>query len=127
MLDTDSVSFAFRGEGRIATRIAEHAPSELCVSAITVAALRYGAERRRSARLHDLIDALTGNVVVLPFDEACASRFGLLASELAAKRSSIGEFDTMIAAHALTVGATLVTNNVKDFNRVRGLHVENWS
>lgn len=82
MLDTDSVSFALRGEGDVGARILEHRPSELCVSSITVAELRYGASRRNSAKLHQLIDAFTANVAVMPFDEACAARFGEVASKL---------------------------------------------
>lgn len=126
MLDTDSVSFALRGQGRVAARILEHRPSELCISALTLAELRYGASRRSSAKLHDLIDAFTANVAVMPFDEACAAQFGVVASVLAERGSPIGEFDALIAAHAIALELTLVTNNVKHFSRVAGLHVENW-
>lgn len=126
MLDTDTVSFALRGQGGVGARIVKHRPSELCVSAITVAELRFGATRRKSAKLHALIDAFTGNVPVLPFDEACAVEFGRIANELAERGSPIGDFDVLIAAHAVTLNLTLVTNNVKHFHRVRRLKVENW-
>lgn len=127
MLDTDSVSFALRGEGGVGARILEHRPSELCLSSITLAELRYGAPRRRSAKLHSLIDAFVSNVAVLPFDDACADAFGVLAAQLAARGTPIGEFDVLIASHALTVDATLVTNNIRHFARVRDLRVENWT
>ena len=55
MLDTDTVSFALRGQGRVGTRLLEHRPSELCISSIALAKLRFGAEARRSRRLHRLI------------------------------------------------------------------------
>ena len=126
MLDTDTVSFALRGQGRVAETIVAHRPSELCISAITVAELRFGATRRKSAKLHALIDAFTGNVAVVPFDESCAAEFGLIARELAERGSPIGEFDALIAAHAMALEVTLVTNNVKHFNRIKGLKVENW-
>lgn len=126
MLDTDSVSFALRGQGRVAARILEHRPSEICISAITLAELRYGAARRKSARLHDLIDAFSLNVAVMPFDEVCATRFAAVAAELAERGSPIGEYDALIAAHAVALELTLVTNNGKHFSRVAGLHVENW-
>ena len=126
MLDTDTVSFALRGEGRVAAKIVEHRPSELCVSAVTVAELRYGASRRNSEKLHALIDAFTRNVAVMPFDETCALHFGQIASELKKKGSSIGDLDALIAAHAIALEVTLVTNNAKHFNRIRGLKVENW-
>jgi tRNA(fMet)-specific endonuclease VapC len=126
MLDTDTVSFALRGQGRVDLEIAKHRPSELCVSAITVAELRYGAARRKSAKLQARIDTFTSNVAVIPFDESCAVQFGIIASKLAERGSPIGEFDVLIAAHAVSLELTLVTNNVKHFNRVDGLNVENW-
>lgn len=126
MLDTDTVSFAIRGEGRVSERIVAYRPSELCVSAITVAELRFGATRRKSSKLHSLIDSFIGNIAVMPFDELCATQFGIIASELAERGSSIGELDTLIAAHAMSLHLTLVTNNIKHFQRIRDLKVENW-
>ena len=126
MLDTDSVSFALRGQGKVAARVLEHRPSEICISAITLAELRYGAARRKSAKLYDLIDAFTASIAVMPFDEGCAAHFGVVASELAERGSPLGEYDALIAAHAVALELTLVTNNVKHFSRVAGLHVENW-
>jgi tRNA(fMet)-specific endonuclease VapC len=125
--DTDSVSFALRGEGKVGLRILERAPSELCISAITEAELRYGAERRKSTRLHKLIDKFTNSVRVAPFDSACAASFGKVVSKLMAKGKPIGDFDAMIAAHALALGLTLVTNNAKHFRQVEGLRIENWT
>lgn len=126
MLDTDSVSFALRGHGRVAERILEHRPSELCVSSITLAELRYGATRRNSPKLHAFIDAFIANIAVMPFDETCAVHFGVVASDLAKRGSLIGEYDALIAAHAVALELKLVTNNVKHFSRVAGLQVENW-
>ena len=126
MLDTDSVSFALRGHGQVGERIVDHAPSELCVSAITVAELRYGADRRKSAKLHRLIDTFVATVTVAPFDEACAATFGKLANKLVAKGRPIGNFDALIAAHAVAMDVILVTNNEKHFREVDGLKIENW-
>ena len=126
MLDTDSVSFAIRGQGRVGARIVQHQPPELCISAITVAELRYGADLLGARRLHESIDRFVGDFEILPFNDACTWRYGAIASELAKRGTPIGDFDVLIAAHAVTVDATLVTNNVKHFSRVRGLRVENW-
>jgi len=126
MLDTDSVSFALRGQGRVGEQILQRRPSEICISSITLAELRYGAARTKSSRLHGLIDALTANVSVMPFDELSAMRFGVLASDLAERGAPIGEYDALVAAHALALELTLVTNNLKHFARVAGLRVENW-
>jgi len=126
LLDTDSVSYALRGEGGVGEQIRSHRPSNLALSAITLAELRFGAERRRSRRLHRLIDAFVGDVAVVPFDAEAAARFGKVASALAAKGVPIGSLDTMIAAHALQLGSTLVTHNLKHFRRVRGLKAIDW-
>jgi tRNA(fMet)-specific endonuclease VapC len=127
MLDTDSVSYALRGQGQVAANIVRRRPSQLCISSITVAELRFGASRQKSAKLHELIDAFTANIVVIPFDEAAALEFGRIGADLAGRGTPIGEFDVLIAAHAVSSKAVLVTNNERHFARVRGLHVENWA
>jgi tRNA(fMet)-specific endonuclease VapC len=126
LLDTDSVSFAFRGHGNVATRIRGVKPSDLCISAITVAELRYGADRKASRKLHRLIDTFASAVEVVPFDEAAALEFGRIGSLLAERGTPIGEFDVLIAAHAVTLRRILVTHNIRHFGRVPGLAVENW-
>lgn len=126
MLDTDTVSFALRGQGRVATRLLEHRPSELCISSITLAELRFGAEARRSQRLHRLISTFVETVEVVSFDQPAAARFGTVATSLARRGEPIGTFDTLIAAHALSLGLTFVTNNTQHFGRVVGLRTENW-
>jgi tRNA(fMet)-specific endonuclease VapC len=127
LLDTDSVSYALRGQGEVGARIRGQRPSDLCISAITLAELRYGAERKGSKRLHGLIDTFTSAVEVASFDETAAAEFGRLASVLAERGTPIGEFDVLIAAHAVALRCTLVTNNVRHFSKVPGLSVENWA
>jgi tRNA(fMet)-specific endonuclease VapC len=126
MLDTDTVSLALRGQGRVAERILAHSPSELCLSSISLSELRYGAKIRRSRKLSRLIDAFIQPLAVMPFDEGAADRFADVAAVLARRGEPIGTFDTLIAAHALSLGLTLVTNNTRHFKRVLHLEVENW-
>ena len=126
LLDTDSVSYSLRGQGGVGARITSQRPSELCISSITLAELRFGADRRRSRKLHGLIDTFISAVEVAPFDEAAATQFGKLGSALAAKGTPIGEFDVLIAAHAVSLRCVLVTNNLRHFSKVPGLKVENW-
>jgi len=126
MLDTDTVSFALRGFGDVSTRLLAHKPSEICLSAITLAELRYGADRRGSPKLHGLIDAFATAVTVVSFDEAVATRFGAVAATLVSQGTPIGDFDTLIAAHALALDLMLVTNNTKHFSRIHGLRIDNW-
>jgi tRNA(fMet)-specific endonuclease VapC len=126
LLDTDTVSFALRGRGQVATYLLNHRPSEIHLSSITLAELRYGADRKRSRKLHGLIDTFIAPIIVLAFDQNAADRFGAVATALAAQGTPIGEFDTLIAAHALAARLTLVTNNSRHFARVSGLQMENW-
>ena len=127
MLDADSVSYALRGQGQVAKRLLEHQPSDLCISAITLAELKYGAEAKRSQKIRRAISAFTKDVAVLPFDEASAERFGTVAAALAGRGEPIGVVDTLVAAQALSLGVTVVTNNTRHFSRVPGLAVENWA
>lgn len=126
MLDTDTVSWALRGQGGVAVRLLEHRPSQLCISSITLAELRFGADAKASRKLHALIDTFVLSVATMPFDPAAADRFGPVASALAKRGEPIGTFDTLIAAHALSLGLTLVTNNARHFRRVAGLKTANW-
>ena len=126
MLDTDTVSFALRGHGRVAARLLEHRPSQLCISSITLAELRFGAETRRWRRLRRLITTFVESVEAVAFDQRAADHFGTVATALTRRGSPIGTFDTLMGAHALSLGLTFVTNNTQHFARVVGLKIENW-
>ena len=126
MLDTDTVSFALRGRGGVGERIMRYGASTLCISSITLAELLYGAVHTRSARIEGLIFDFISRVAVMPFDDACAVQYARIANDLEARGEPIGAFDTMIAAHAVTLDLTLVTNNTRHFTRVQNLRVENW-
>jgi len=126
MLDTDTVSFVLRGEGEAGANLTARAPSEICISSISLAELRFGAEKRRSKRLHRLIDVFTATIEVVSFDSTAATVFGRICSGLQSKGTPIGTLDTLIAAHALSLELTLVTNNTKHFKQVRDLKTENW-
>ena len=121
LLDTDNVSYALRGQGDVADRIKARRPSELCMSAITLAELRFGADRKGSRKLHGLIEVFAVAIEVAPFDEGAAAEFGRIGSLLAERGTTpIGEFDNLIAAHAVALRCTLVTNNTRHFSRCPG-------
>ena len=126
MLDADTVSYSLREHGRVAARIREHSPSDLCISAITLSELRYGAEIRPSKGIHVQLDRFVSQVEVIPFDQTAADRFAVVAAVLRRKGEPIGIFDTLLAAQALSLGLVFVTNNAKHFRRVPGLKTENW-
>jgi len=127
MLDAATVSYALRGQGQVAARLLEHQPSELCISAITLAELNFGAEVRHSQKMRRAIRSFTTDVAVVPFDEASAERFAVVAAALSTRGQPIGSYYTLVAAQALSLGLTVVTNNTRHFSRVPGLAVENWA
>lgn len=126
LLDTDTVSFALRGVGNVASTLVLHKPSQIAISAISLGELRYGADKRKSKKLHGLIDVFCSTVEVLAYDAHAATHFGKLCSLLQRRGTPIGVADTMIAAHAQALGRVLVTNNARHFSRVPGLKLENW-
>lgn len=129
LLDTSIVSFAFKRRGSPVERhIAGHRPDELAVSAITVAELRFGADHSRSAeRYHGLIDRFLAHVQTLPFDAEDATCYGVIRAALARQGTPIGPLDLLIAGQARAREAVLVTNNTREFERVEGLALEDWS
>jgi tRNA(fMet)-specific endonuclease VapC len=127
MLDADTVSYALRGQGQVGARLLEHQPSELCISAITLAELNFGAEAKRSQKIRRAIRRFIRGVAVVPFDEAAAERFAVVAAALARRGQPIGLYDTLVAAQALCLGLTVVTNNTRHFSRVPSLAIENWA
>ena len=127
MLDTNAVSAALKGIPQIDTRLAALAPSEWCISAITRAELRYGVALRPAAvRLARYVDAFLQTVWTADWDVKAADQHGRLRARLRQAGTPIGDFDEMIAAHALAMGAVLVTDNTRHFERVEGLSLENW-
>ena len=127
MLDTDTCSYAIGRHGaRLADRFQAHAP-EIVVSVITRFELLRGVERRPEATvLVAKVEAFLARVVALPFDEAAAASAARLDGLLRRAGTPIGGLDTLIAGHALAVGAMVVTNNERHFGRVPGLTTENW-
>lgn len=126
LLDTDTVSHALRGEGRVGERLARTRPSEVAVSSITVCELAFGVEKRGSQKLDRIVREFLRGVEILPFDEVAAWRYGTLTASLQRTGEPIGSFDSMIAAHALVSARTLVSHNVNHFSRIEGLSWEDW-
>jgi len=96
------------------------------VSSITVAELYYGVRKRGNQRLEALVSEFLVPLERYPFDESAAFEYGNIRSTLESKGNTIGSNDLFIAAHTKSLNAVLVTNNVKEFERVENLSVENW-
>lgn len=128
LLDTNvCIDYLNRRYVSVVERVQRSAPDDLCLSSVVVAELRYGADHStRRAQNHARIDVLTVEIQCVDFDLSTARTFGRLRSALEAAGTPIGPYDMMIAAHALSLGLILVTDNEGEFRRVEGLKVENW-
>jgi tRNA(fMet)-specific endonuclease VapC len=127
MLDTNIISDLIRNpKGKAAKRIARVGEDNICTSIIVAAELRYGCAKSGSSRLLEAVEDLLGEINILPFDVPADAEYGGIRAELEATGKPIGSNDLLIAAHAYATGATVVTANAGEFNRIRGLRVENW-
>lgn len=126
MLDSDIASYAIRGQGNAGNAILSRPRAAVCISAIAVAELRYGIERSPATSYRAQVDAFVGGMDIVPFDGAAAHEYGVIRAALEQAGRTIGHNDMLLAAHALSLGATFVTNNVRHFERVPNLTLENW-
>lgn len=127
LLDTNTVSHAIKGHHEVIGRLTAAPMAELCVSAVTEGELRYGLAKRPNApRLHALVEAFLLRVNVMPWNREAAQHYGTTRAALSARGLTLAPLDLMIAAHALSVDATLVSND-RAFAQVNGLSLEDWT
>lgn len=132
MLDTCICSYIMREQPAASIRRLEQAVMQrhrIVVSAITYAEMRFGAIGKKASPRHaQLVEAFCSRLdAILPWDRAAVDETTALKAALAAAGTPIGPNDTAIAGHAIATGAILVTNNYKEFARVPGLALEDWS
>ena len=127
LLDTNIVSDLVRNpQGKVAQHIRKVGEAQVCTSIIVAAELRYGAAKKGSPRLSAQLEAVLGVLAVLPFETPADAAYGLLRTRLEQAGTPIGANDLLIAAQTLSLGSTIVTDNEKEFTRVRSLRRENW-
>ncbi|WP_214469899.1 type II toxin-antitoxin system VapC family toxin [Mesorhizobium sp. dw_380] len=127
MLDTNIISDMIRNPaGKAASAMVREGDAAVCTSIVVASELRYGCARKGSAKLLKKLEELLAEIPVLPLDVPVDSEYGALRAELEARGQIIGQNDLFIAAHACALGTTLVTANTGEFNRIKGLKVENW-
>ena len=107
-------------------RFRQYRMGEIGVCSVVAAELAYGVVKSGSSRNRQALEMFLAPLIILPFDEAAIWACGELRAELERRGTPIGSLDTMIAAHALSEKAPLVTNNTREFARVPGLRLENW-
>jgi len=128
MLDTDICIYVINERPPAVLRaFRAHEAAGLGVSSVTAAELFYGVARTGSQRNLSALRQFLSPLQIAPFDAVAAEVCGSLRAWLAAQGTPIGPYDVQIAAHAHAIGVTLVTNNMREFSRVPGLHVENWA
>lgn len=129
MLDTDiCIYISKKSPASVLRKLTSLSSEDACLSAITYAELRYGAEKSQLRdRNLDTISRLKKLIPVLPFGEDASEEYGVIRSYLEKKGQPIGGNDLLIAAHAKALGLVLVTNNTREFLRVPGLSVELWT
>lgn len=127
VLDTNTVSYFFRGEGGVANRLLAIPPRDIALAAITTYELRFGVARNPQAkRLAEQLETLLSWVTILPFDDAVSQIAAEIRVELERAGQPIGPLDVLIAATGLAANGTLVTRNVSEFGRIGKLRIENW-
>ena len=128
MLDTDTCAFILRRTSQELLDRIQTVPLEFqCISVVTLAELLYGVEISAKKKANRAaVDALVRHVAVLDWSSVAAEHYAEIRADLKKQGQLIGANDLLIAAHARGLGATVITNNLKDFKRVRQLSVENW-
>ena len=130
MLDTDTASYIIRGRApAIETKLAAIPPSRVCISVMTRAELLYGLKRLPAGhRLGLGVRQFLKLVRALPWDIDAAEHYADIRHQLVTSGQPIGEIDIMIAAHSLSAGAVLVTNNTRHYARIQApLTLVNWA
>lgn len=127
LLDTNVLSALVRDpQGAVAEHIARVGETNVCTSIVVAAELRYGAAKRGSARLTQQLDVILTAMDVVPFESPMDRVYADVRTALEQRGRPIGGNDLIIAAQALALDAVLVTDNVKEFEQVPGLKIENW-
>ena len=129
MLDTNICIFIIKHKPeKVIDKFLKLKANDICISSVTFAELSYGVEKSQ-AKMKNRI-ALTlflSNIEIKPFDSKAAEEYGIVRTELEKAGQPIGPLDTQIAAHARSLGFTLVTNNTREFKRVSKLTLEDWT
>ncbi|MBO4899996.1 MAG: type II toxin-antitoxin system VapC family toxin [Lachnospiraceae bacterium] len=129
MLDTNICIYVIKHKPeKVFLKLQDIDPRDVCISSVTYAELTYGVEKSSAvAKNRVALSVLLSNIEILDFDADAADSYGVIRADLERKGTPIGALDMMIAGHALSVGCTIVTNNVREFSRVNGLKIENWA
>jgi tRNA(fMet)-specific endonuclease VapC len=129
MLDTNICIYLIKQQpAAVIQRFVSHPVGDIGLSSITAAELAYGVSKSRHvSKNRHALEQFLGPLEIAQFDQAAAWSYGSLRAQLEAKGTPIGSMDMLIAAHALSLGVRLVSNNIREFRRVPGIRLENWA
>jgi tRNA(fMet)-specific endonuclease VapC len=129
MLDTNICIYLIKQKpDKVLQHFKAHSVGDIGISSITLAELRFGVEKSRQAEKNrQALDDFVLPLEIADFDEKAAEIYGKVRASLEKEGTPIGSMDMMIGAHALGLGATLVTNNAREFKRIKHLKVVDWS
>ena len=126
MLDTDIFSFVVDGRHPEVRQMVAKNQGRVSISVLTLAEALFGAKKKNSPRLESLIEMFRELFPVVQWSEDAADAYAVIRAQLEASGSPIGEMDMLLAASAIAGGYVLVTNNIRHFQRIQGLAIENW-
>jgi tRNA(fMet)-specific endonuclease VapC len=127
LLDTNMVIYVLKRRPMKVLEIFNKNASRMAISSITLSELMYGAEKSQQVDKNlEAVEEFVSHLEVLSYDAKASQHYGQIKAKLEKKGQIIGENDIHIAAHAISQGLTLVTNNLKEFKRVPHLALENW-
>ena len=129
MLDTNiCIDIIRRQNDRLISKLSSSSVAHICISTIVLAELEFGASKSNNPTKNaGAIIKFCAPFDILPFDNDAAAVYGFVRSQLESKGTPIGPMDTLIAAHALSLDVILVTNNMREFKRIKELKLENWT
>lgn len=129
LLDTNILIYAIKHKPRqVYAKLMARKPEDVCISVITFAELIHGCEKSKSPEHNKaVLMQMLANIEVLDFDATAAYEYGKIKADLETKGTTIGSMDALIAGHARSLNCVLVTNNTREFARVKDLQIENWA
>ena len=126
MLDTNIVSHLVRQHPEVVNRYSQITPEKMCISSVTEAELLYGVAKKQIKKLHETIMEFLKTITICAWDSEAAATYGELRAAMEKKGKVMGDLDQLIAAHAISRGTTIVTND-HAFGMVQDLTVEDWT
>jgi tRNA(fMet)-specific endonuclease VapC len=127
LLDANTVIFYLKGRESVVKRLHATSPRELGIPSVVAYEVEFGALKIGPSRRRELVSEFIGNLVQVPFDSDGALAAARIRTDLESRGAMIGPLDLLIAGTALSRSALLITNNTKEFSRVKGLRVADWT